>query len=64
MWSGSVAVEDDGTPAIVYTAVRADSIHRGRVALATGDRDWARWIHAPAGPVLDGPPDERSDLLP
>ena len=57
-WSGSVAVEDDGTPVIVYTSVRADSVHRGRVALATGDRDWSRWTHDPAGPVLDGPPDE------
>jgi beta-fructofuranosidase len=57
-WSGSVAVEDDGTPVIVYTSVLADSVHLGRVALATGDRAWSRWTHDPSGPVVGGPPEE------
>ncbi len=57
-WSGSVAVDADGTPVIVYTSVLADSVHEGRIALARGDLEWSRWDHDPGGPVLDGPPAE------
>ncbi len=44
-----MAVEADGTPVIVYTSVRPDSIHLSRVALATGD--------AGVGAVDPGPRD-------
>lgn len=54
-WSGSVAVDDDGTPTIVYTSVRAGDLGRGRIALAHGDPSWRRWTADPGGPVLDPP---------
>lgn len=57
-WSGSVVVEADGTPVIVYTSVLAGSLDAGRIALAHGDRDWRRWLPDPGGPVLGGPPAE------
>jgi beta-fructofuranosidase len=55
-WSGSVAVEDDGTPVIAYTRVREGALGLGSVVLARGERTWRRWT-AEADPVLAGPPD-------
>lgn len=55
-WSGSVVLEDDGTPVIVYTSVLAGAADVGRIALARGDAGWRRWTADPAGPVLRGPP--------
>lgn len=54
-WSGA-AVLAGGAPAILYTAVTADALFHGRVALAHGGAGFGPWIKDPAGPVLDGPP--------
>jgi beta-fructofuranosidase len=54
-WSGSVVVEDDGTPVIVYTSILAEAPGQGRVARAPGDPAWRRWAPEPTGPVLGAP---------
>ena len=56
-WSGSVAVQDDGTPVLAYTRVREHALSLGSVVLASGERSWRRWT-AEAEPVLAGPPDD------
>lgn len=55
-WTGSVVVADDGAPVIVYTSVRADSLDRGAVVLAPGDRAWQTFTADVGAPVLTGPP--------
>jgi beta-fructofuranosidase len=56
-WSGSVAVDDDGIPVIVYTRVEEGRIPVGSVVLAPGDPGWQRWT-ADRDPVLAGPPED------
>lgn len=56
-WSGSVVLDEDGRPTIVYTLVDVTAPEIGQVALAQGDRSWDRWAPG-AVPVLPGPPPE------
>lgn len=59
-WSGH-AVENDGTPAIIYTGVDIPTRQWPRewrqvVCLATGSDDMVSWKKSPANPVIDAPP--------
>ena len=47
------AVDDNGTPTLVYTGVRGNA---QRVCLATGDADLLRWRKHPDNPVIPAPP--------
>jgi beta-fructofuranosidase len=51
-WSGC-AVNDDGIPTLIYTA-----IHPQTVCLARGSDDLVAWRKYDQNPVLDGPPGE------
>jgi beta-fructofuranosidase len=50
-WSGS-AVDDAGTPTLVYTGVAPQ-----RVCLARGSADLVNWVKHPGNPVIAGPPE-------
>jgi beta-fructofuranosidase len=54
-WSGC-AVDDNGVPTLVYTAV-----HPQTVCLATSTDDLLTWQKAADNPVIDGPPAEFQD---
>jgi beta-fructofuranosidase len=51
-WSGS-AVDDDGTPTIIYTG--ASGQHQ-RACLATGSDDLVTWQKYPGNPIIPEPP--------
>lgn len=51
-WSGC-AVDDGGTPTLVYTGRRD---HRESLCLARGDTELVAWTKDPRNPVLPGPP--------
>ncbi|GIV80154.1 MAG: glycosyl hydrolase family 32 [Litorilinea sp.] len=53
-WSGC-AVDDNGTPTLVYTGVHT-GVHPQVVCLATGDSDMRTWRKDPANPVIAEPP--------
>ena len=56
-WSGC-ALDDDGTPTLVYTGVQGDYRlpHNQRVCLARADDDLLHWRKDPANPVIAVPP--------
>lgn len=44
IWSGSIAVDDNGHASLFYTSVKSPDVNRGRVRMATPlDEDWRRW---------------------
>lgn len=48
IWSGSLAISDDGTPRIFYTAVSEKSPGLGKVRTATPTSDdWSTWVKGP-----------------
>ena len=51
-WSG-YAVDNDGTPSIIYTGVRGDA---QRPCVATGDDDLVNWTKYAGNPVIAEPP--------
>ena len=54
-WSGC-AVDNGGTPTLVYTGV-----HPQTVCVATGSDDLRQWTKHPANPVIAGPPAPLAD---
>jgi beta-fructofuranosidase len=56
-WTGSAVVDDDGSPALLYTTVREPDLDLGAVVLAVGDERWESWRADPSSPVLPGPPE-------
>ena len=44
IWSGSIAVDDNGDASLFYTSIKQPNSSRGRVRRATPlDEDWGRW---------------------
>ncbi|MCS5721725.1 glycoside hydrolase family 32 protein [Herbiconiux sp. CPCC 203407] len=55
IWSGSIAVDDEGRPTIFYTAVSTPDFGVGRIRTATPvDDDWLTW--AKGDVVVEAPP--------
>jgi beta-fructofuranosidase len=56
IWSGSIAVDDNGSASLFYTSIKLPDANRGRVRLATPlDEDWREWSK---GDILVQVPDE------
>ena len=56
IWSGSIAVDDNGHASLFYTSVKSPDVNRGRVRVATPlDEDWRKWRK---GDIVVQVPDE------
>lgn len=54
IWSGSIAIDDAGKPALFYTSVTLPDVQIGRIRTATPTDD--SWMHWDKGPfVVDAP---------
>ncbi len=55
-WSGSVVVDDQQPPTILYTRIAGSDWAKGKVALAQGDPGLRTWTTGRGDVVIDGPP--------
>ena len=54
-WSGSVVIDDDGSPQLFYTRPKPGDWQHGQVVGASGSADLHEWLRWPGVPVVDGP---------
>lgn len=62
-WSGSVVIDDAGTPQLFYTRPKAGDWQHGQVIGATGSSDLTTWERWPGEPLIDGPKVTGLDLF-
>jgi beta-fructofuranosidase len=56
IWSGSIAVDDNGDASLFYTSIKSPDVNRGRVRVATPlDDGWRKWRK---GDILVQVPDQ------